>query len=342
MGKVYAGLDAASSTCHVVAVDPEGSVVFDRKFDTSEANLISVFESIKGEVHVHLEATDLAGWIRRVLKPRVARVLVGHAKSSAWIAKDPLKRDRLDAYKLAELLRMGRVHEVYFDDEDHRARFKQIVQHYDDLTQQQVRLKNKVKARLRAQGVIARGKTVYTPRGRGRWLGQVPSPVTREAILQLYELLDQTLAAQEHAAELMQREAGRYPEIALFDEVPGVGLVGACRFSAYVQTPHRFSSKRKLWRFCRLGIVDRSSDDKPLGRRMLDYNGVGSLKHMSRHAFEGAMRTKKDNLFKRSYRESLHRTHNATHARLNTQRKILSVLRAMWLSGRRYDENVAG
>lgn len=339
MGQVYAGLDVGSSSCHLVALDKDGAVLADRKFDTGEANLISAFDTLKGEVHVHIETGELAGWIRRILKDRVHRVVVGHAKSSAWISKDPLKRDQLDAKKLAILLRMGQVHEVYYPDEDHRRIFKQIVQHYDDLTDQEARLKKKIKARLRTHGVIARGREVFRPRGRVGFLVQVKSPVAREPIEQLFTLLDQMLEAQGKARGLMRREARKYPEISLFDEVPGVALVTACRFSAYVQTPHRFSAKRKLWRYCRLGITDRSSDGKPIGRQVLDRNGNGRLKDMSRKAFDGAMRTRKENLFQRTYRKSFQRTQDAAHARLTTQRKILAVLLAMWKGGTQYQDD---
>ena len=37
--------------------------------------------------------------------------------------KDPRKRDSVDAFKLAELLRLSRVHEVYYPHEVHRAVF---------------------------------------------------------------------------------------------------------------------------------------------------------------------------------------------------------------------------
>lgn len=339
MARVYVGLDMGSSGFHQVAMDKDKVVLKDRKFETSEANLVRAFEDIKGEVHVHLEAAELAAWVHRVLKSRVARIVVGHAKSSAWIAKDPLKRDRLDAFKLADLLRMDQVHEVYYADEDHRTVFKQIVQHYDDVTSQEVRLKNKIKAAFREQGVIAKGADVYTGAGRDEFLTAVPAPAAREAILQLYELLDVTLKAQKSAHKLMKRESEKYPEIARFDEVPGLGVVSACRFSAYVQTPHRFSAKRKLWRYCRLGITDRQSDGKPLGRQALDWNGNGRLKEMSRTAFNGAMKKADDNLFKRTYRGALQRTHNETHARLTTQRKILAVLLAMWKGGTSYQDN---
>jgi hypothetical protein len=50
-------------------------------------------------------------------------VVISHATTNAWIAKDPRKRDSVDAFKLAELLRLSRVHEVYYPDEAHRAGF---------------------------------------------------------------------------------------------------------------------------------------------------------------------------------------------------------------------------
>jgi len=86
------------------------------------------------------------------------------------MAKDPHKRDSVDAFKLAELLRMGRAHEVYYPDEAHRAVFKQLRQHYDDVVAQQVRLKLKIKARLGTHGVIVRGKAMYSSCGRTRAL----------------------------------------------------------------------------------------------------------------------------------------------------------------------------
>lgn len=336
---VYAGLDIGSTSCHVVAMDRHGSTLLDRKFSTSEANLISTFESIEGSVQVHLEATDLAGWVRRVVKPRVARVVVSHARTNAWIAKDPLKKDQIDAFKLAELLRMGRVHEVYYADEDHRERFKHLVQHYDDVTREEVRLKLKIKGRLRAQGLFPRGSTVFSEDGRQDWLVQIKELAEREILEQLYGMLDQALKTQGDALKTLRRESGRYPEVELLHSVPGVGLLGACRFIAYVQTPHRFSSKRKLWRYCKLGVTDRSSDGKPLGWRSLDRNGCGRLKDMSRKAFMGAMQTKADNSIKRAFHRSLRSTHDATHARLSTQRKIVAVLRAIWLKGEKYDDH---
>ena len=339
MGKVFVGLDMGSRSFHQVALDADKAVVQDRRYETSEANLIRAFEDVRGEVHVHLEAGELAAWVRRALKGRVARVVVGHPKSSAWIAKDPLKRDRLDAFKLADLLRTDHVHEVYYADDDRRTVFKQLVQHYDDVTDQARRLKQKIKAAFREQGVIARGLDVYTAEGRREFIARVVSEAAREGIRQLYGLLDATDKIQGDARRLLKRESRQYPEIERFEEVPGVGLVGACRYSAYVQTPHRFATKRKLWRYFRLGITDRQSDGKPLGRQALDWNGNGRLKDLTRKAFEAARRTRQDNMFKRAFRRTLLSTHDEKHARLSTQRKIVTVLWTMWKRGERYQDD---
>jgi transposase len=341
---VYCGLDAGSRTFHLVAMSAAGAILVDRKFDMSEANLITAFKGLNGEAHVHLEATDLAGWIRGVLLQRVSRVkkvYVSHPKTNAWIAKDPNKNDRVDAFKLAELLRMKRVHEVYYPDSEDRMEFKRVVQHYDDLTDQQKCLKQKIKARLRAHGVIVRGKGVYSEAGRQKALSEISSGVARESIGQLYRVLDDTVEAQQDAFKLMRRESHRYPEIEIFREVPGIELRLACRFSAYIQTPHRFSSKSKLWRYCRLGVTDRKSDGKPLGRRKLDRNGHGRLKDLSRKAFQASLRRRDNNAFKRAYRRCLQRTHNTTHARLTTQRKILTTLWTIWKKkGGRYRDDL--
>lgn len=340
MAAVYCGLDAGSSLCQVVVLDESGAVVAERRFATSERNLIDAFAAIPGEKHVHLEASTLAEWIRGILKPRVTRVVVSHPAVNAWIARDPRKSDRRDAFKLADLLRRrAPIAEVYYADDASRAVFKHLVLHYEDLTDQETRLKFKLKARLRGQGLFPRGDEAYGPTTRERWLSQVRSEAEREALRQTYGILDEALKRRGEAKSLMWREGKRFPEVALLDGAPGVGPIGACQFVAYIQNPHRFSSKRKLWRYAKLAITSRSSDGKAIGRQRLDRTGCGRLKAMSHAAFLGATRRRDDNVFKRTYRSCLERTHNAVHARLTTQRKILAVLRAMWKGGTAYRDD---
>jgi transposase len=221
---------------------------------------------------------------------------------------------------------------VHYAPDQRRRHFKQLVQHYDELTTQQARLKTKLKARLRMQGVIVTGERLFSAQGRKEVLARIESRDLRTAITQLYSMLDQSVAAQEQARLLMMRAAQAFPEIRIFRTAPGIGPIGACRFSAYIHTPQRFSSTRKLWKYCRLSVSHRSSNGKPLRRPRLDRSGCGRLKDMSRKAFDVAIRSRQDNGFKRTYLRALETTHDKIHARLTVQRKIVSTLRAMWLN----------
>ncbi len=331
MSIVYVGLDLGSSNFQQVALNHHGVSRANRDFSTSEANLVKAFSDLQGEIHVHLEAGELAPWAAAVIAPLVTRVVCSHPQSNAWIAKDADKCDRIDAYKLAELLRLNRFKEVHYAPDQPRRNFKQLVQHYDELTGQQARMKTKIKARLRMQGVIVTGERPFSSKGRKEVLARVESRELRTAVTQIYAVLDQLVTAQEQARLLMLRAAQTFPEIKLLRTVPGIGPIGACRFSAYIHTPSRFSSKRKLWKYCRLSVSHRSSNGKPLRRPRLDRSGCGRLKDVSRKAFDVAIRSRQDNGFKRTYQRALETTHDKTHARLTVQRKIVSTLRAMWL-----------
>jgi transposase len=341
MNRFYVGLDLGSSSFQQAVLNHEGAITMNRTFPTSEANLRTAFANLPGEIQVHLEAGELAPWAAAVIAPLVTRVVCSHPRDNAWIAKDGDKCDRVDAYKLAELLRLNRFKEVHYAPDQPRRNFKQLVQHYDELTGHQARWKTKLKARLRMQGVLVTGKRLFSATGRKAVLAKVAARDLRSAITQIYEVLDQSVAAQQQARLLMLRAAHAFPEIKLLRTVPGIGPIGACRFSAYIHTPHRFSSKRKLWKYCRLSVSHRSSNGKPLRRPKLDYSGCGRLKDVSRKAFDVALRSRTDNSFKRSYQRALQTTHDKTHARLTVQRKIVSTLRAIWLTRTPYRDELS-
>lgn len=337
----YSGLDVGSSVCELVVLNDRGETVYAKQFPTSERNLIlhakEARKFIRGELHLALEEGEMAQWIAGVLRPEVTRLVVCDPKRNAWIARDSLKADRVDAQKLAQLMRGGFLKEIYHPADQDRVEFKRVVQHYHSLTVGQAALKTRIKSRFRAHGVILKGRLaeVFTLDGREQCLALLPGDHGRQMIRQLYVLLDASIEAQKQAKRLMISMGRQFPEVARFMGVCGIGPVWACTFSAYVQTPHRFKNKRKLWRFSGLGITDRQSNGEPLGRRRLDPSGVTMLKQLSYQAFCSSMGGK-ENDFKAHFKSSLGRTNDRTHARLSTQRKILAVLWAMWKNDEEY------
>ncbi len=332
----YLGMDLHAKTCTLGQMDDDGSFRGNMEFPTSENNITHALKSIKAkEKYLTIEAGPLTYWAAQVANPFVSQVIVCDPRENALIYKSPYKKDKVDTRKLCRLLRLGELNHVYLPENDDRALFKAAAQHYLDLRSQLIRLKQKIKAMYRYWGIInVFTDTVYSKTGRDKYIEQVKHLPVRNQLKRLYYLMDQTEAMRKSALKSMKQLGRKHVEIREFMKIPGIADIGAHVFDAFIQTPHRFAKKNRLWKYCRLSITDRSSDGKPLGFQRIDRAGVGELKALSYRAFMTAM--KSDNEVKRFYLSSLKRTHSRKHARLNTQRKILSVMYSIWKKGAAY------
>lgn len=102
-------------------------LVRSRSIPTSEQHLRLAFADLGNDVHLPAEASELAAWSRWIISRLVSRFVISHPSSLAWIAKDSQKDDAVDARKLAVLLRLNRVHEVYYQERLAHRSFKYLV-----------------------------------------------------------------------------------------------------------------------------------------------------------------------------------------------------------------------
>jgi hypothetical protein len=239
---LYVGLDLGSTRCQQTVLRADGVLQFSRSVPTSEQHLRSAFTGLEGSVQVHLEAGELANWVHSIIKPLVASVTVSHPRTLAWIAKDSQKDDAVDARKLAELLRLNRVHPVYCQSSDARQTFKHLVVHFEELSHEQARLKAKIKARLRTLGIIRKDARLFSPGGQADLLEHIQEPSIKQMLAQTFAVLNQMLSSLQTAKQAMIAASDQFPEVRLLQTAPGVGIITACRFVAYVQTPRRFSN----------------------------------------------------------------------------------------------------
>lgn len=332
----YLAMDVHSTHCVLGDMDFKGNYQGPQTFHTSEKNIIKALKTVKAKnKYLTFEEGNLAYWVAQVAAPYVTEVIPCDPKENALIYRGPNKNDKVDTRKLCRLLRLGELKRVYHPENDNRAIFKSSAQHYIDLRNQQITLKQKIKAMYRHWGVIdVAGEALYSTAKRGDYLCQIKHLDIRNQISRLYYVMDQTESMQARALKAMKQLGRKYPEIKRFKKIPGIGEILAHFFDAFIQTPHRFTNKSKLWRYCRLGVTDRTSDGKPLGFKRLDRSGVSELKSLSYRAWMSAMRG--DNEVKQFYLNSLQRTFSRVHARLNTQRKIIAVMYGMWKRGEAY------
>lgn len=337
MTTAYLGLDLHANSCTLGVMEDGGTYQGDQQFPTTESELVPRIASVEAsEKRLAMEASTLSRWAARLLDPYVEETKVCDPRENHLLSRNPGKSDRSDVYNLCRLLRLGELKEVYQAQEDHRAVFKAAAQRYIDHRKQQVSLKQKIKAAYRRWGVVdVEGRRLYSEDGREEYIDRLPGPETAEQLRSLYRMLDVALDTQSKAKSQMLRLGEQYSEIEEFQEVPGVGPVSSHLFDAFIQTPFRFSTKQKLWSYCQLGIRSQTSDGKPLGYEELDPNGRSELKALSYRAWMAALRHG-DNEVAQFFEQSLERTGDRSHARLNTQRKILATLLSLWKNDSKY------
>lgn len=333
----WLGLDSHAHSCLLAWMDEQGRRQKHWRFPTSEPQIIKHLQAIPvRNKRLALEEGGVARWIAQVAKPHVTEVVVCDPGENFRISRHHHKCDYEDAYTLAHLHRLGALKQVWQPQSEERAIFKCAAQAYLDAVDRQTAIKLQIKAHFRQWGVIPTGREVYNRVGRSRWLAQLKQPEIRQQMLVLYEVLDNALEVERKARRHMTQLGKEFPEVALLRTMPGVGPIGAHMFVAFIQEPKRFARPQQLFRYCRLGIRDRSSDGKPLGYRKLDRAGHGVLKALSYRAWLVATKRRQGPVYQ-FYRQSLERTGSEVHARLNTQRKTLHTLLVMWKKGQAFD-----
>jgi len=108
----YIGLDVHQATVSVAVMDSSGKVVMESILETKAATILEFFAGLRGTLSVTFEEGTWAAWLYDLLKPHVAKLVVCNPRKNALL-KHGNKSDRIDAFNLADLLRLNRLESVY-------------------------------------------------------------------------------------------------------------------------------------------------------------------------------------------------------------------------------------
>lgn len=334
----WLGLDAHAQNCVLAHLDDHGTQRQFWRLPTQADKLVAQVRAIPAsDKRLALEESNLARWLWQLLHPQVTQLVVCDARHNKLISSHPNKKDQRDAFALARLYRLNELKPVWQLPSDERARFKSAAQSYEEAVLRQTRLKQQIKSTFQHWGLFPTGTRLYSEQGRAAWMKKLPHPDLRAQLELLYASMEQAVQTQRDTCKLMVRLGKSFPEVKLLSSAPGLGVVGAHLLAAYIADPKRFDSAAGLIRYCRLGIRDRSSDDKPLGYEQLDRQGHGVLKAISYRAWLQAMK-RREGAVHQFFQWSKKNTGSAVHARLNTQRKLLRAWWTLWQKGKEWDE----
>jgi hypothetical protein len=102
----YIGMDVHQATTVVTVLDANGKVIWETIVATQAGPIIELLESLSGSLHVTFEETTQAEWLYEVVRAHVAEVVVCDPRRNKLLSEGS-KADKVDARRLAELLRVG-------------------------------------------------------------------------------------------------------------------------------------------------------------------------------------------------------------------------------------------
>jgi hypothetical protein len=110
--------------------------------ETKAATILQFVAGLRGDLHITFEEGTWAAWLFDLLKPHVTQVVVCNPRRNALL-KEGNKSDRIDARKLAELLRGGLLRPVYHGENGIRT-LKELARSYLTINKDLTRVMNRV------------------------------------------------------------------------------------------------------------------------------------------------------------------------------------------------------
>ena len=340
----YVAMDVHSATMVIEVLNERGKTIAESIIETKAAAIKDFIRGMTGTIHVVFEEGVHATWLYEMIKPLVAEVIVCDPRHNKLIQSGN-KSDKIDAHKLADLLRLGSLKAVYHGDCGTR-RLREAVRAYNALTGDSLRVMNRIKAMYRGRGVDCRGTEVYRVVHREQWLDRLGDPAAMTRLGLLYQQLDGVSRLREMARIEMVNEARSHPAYKVLKQVKTLGPVRIAEIISVVRSPFRFRTKRQFWPYCGLAVQTASSADyeivkgkvrrkaKRPATRGLNHNYNRELKKVFKDAALLATVTEP---FKQYYEGLTASGMKPEMARLTLARKIAAITLVVWKKGERFD-----
>jgi transposase len=341
----YIGMDVHKESISIAVSNAAGKIVMECVIETKASMILQFFDGLRGDLHVTFEEGTSAAWLYDLLKPHVAKLVACDPRKNASM-REGSQNDKIDARRLAELLRLNHLSPVYHGEHGLRN-LKELVRSYLTITKDLGRVMSRVKAIYRSWAIPCSGKQVYAPRHRAEWLGKITEAGVRRRAEFYYQQLDALRTVRKEVRRELLAEAKKHPAWKRLCQIPSVGPIRSAVLLGILQTPHRFRSKRPLWTYSGLGIETQSSADHrsvdgqlERAKKQTSIRGLNrNCNHDLKNLFKGAaiVAASKPGPLQEFYTALLAKGIRPEMARLTLARKIATIVLIVWKRGVSFD-----
>jgi transposase len=293
-------------------------------------------------VNVTFEISGQAGFLYDSLIDCADSIKVANPDKMTWIYRTAKKNDRMDARKMAVLLSIGEIPAVYMPNKEVRQ-WRMIISHRKKLLAGLVTAKNRIRALLKSQGISRPlHKGGWWKVANRLWFSELSGggfDVNNLWKLQLGNLLDELEMNEKQIAKVTEYLDGYLDKQAggkLLMSIPGVGPRTAEAVLAFTDDVERFAGGKEYCGY--FGVtprLDESGNSRRLGH--ISKKGPSVVRWVLVESSWKVIR------YSPAIREFYERVRAGQKGRkkiaiVAVARKLLSIMRAMLLTGAMFDE----
>jgi transposase len=259
----YIGFDVHKKTISFCAKAQDGRILDEGKIAARRIELTAWAKARPRRWVGALEATLFTGWIYDHLKPVAQELKVAHPAMLKAIAASKKKNDKVDARKIADLLRCDLLPECYMAPSGIRE-LRRVLRYRNLVVRQATRMKNRI------AGLLMETGTPYTKeRLHGRAYFSELSGSLREvpgSVLRLLKLsrgqLELFTSIQRQLVKALGRNQELRQRVERLQSIRGVGEIVALTWALEVGEAGRFPSIGQAVSYCGLTSAQRHSADQ--------------------------------------------------------------------------------
>jgi len=340
-------MDVHKESISIAVRNAAGKIVMESLIETKASMILQFIDGLRGDLHVTFEEGTSAAWLYDLLKPHVTKLVVCDPRKNKSM-REGNQNDKIDARRLAELLRLNHLNPVYHGEHGLRT-LKELVRSYLTVTRDLARVMSRVKAIYRSWAIPCSGKQVYAQCHRAEWLAKITEPGVHRRAEFYYQQLDALRGLRREVRRDLLAESKKHKAWKRLCQIPAIGPIRAAVLLGILQTPHRFRTKRQLWNYGGLAIEMHSSADHrsvdgelQRSRKNVLVRGLNrNCNHDLKNLFKGAaaVASSKPGPFEKFYAALVAKGMKPEMARLTLARKIATIVLIVWKKGVSFDAN---
>ena len=309
--KHYCGIDLHAQAMYVCILDENGTKLVHKNLPTTPEAFLRVITPYREDVVVGVECMFTWDWLADLCAKEGLAFVLGHALYMKAIHGGKAKNDKIDAHKIAVLLRGGMLPQAYVYPAEMRAT-RDLLRRRCHLVQKRAELLAHIQNTNSQYHLPEIGKKLAYKANRADVADHFPDPSVRKAIEVDVSLIDHYDKLLGEVALYITRTA-KLHDVQTFtrlQSVPGIGQILALVILYEIQDIHRFPRVQDFVSYCRLVKCAKESNGKRLGT---SGKKIGNV-HLRWAVAEAAILFLRQNQLGKEYFTKLERKHGKAKA----------------------------